>query len=129
MPVYSFPYDGFDYDPAMPVAQITLVPIIKGRSHVDLVSLIDSGADATILPLNALELVGARYARSRLMTGVTGEPVSVDTYLTTILVGPYNIYRIEAVAMPIDSQPILGRDVLNQLELTLNGPAQELWIA
>jgi hypothetical protein len=31
--------------------------------------------------------------------------------------------------MPIDSQPILGRDVLNQLELTLNGPAQELWIA
>ncbi len=31
--------------------------------------------------------------------------------------------------MRAGSETILGRDVLNQLELTLNGPAQELWVA
>ncbi len=31
--------------------------------------------------------------------------------------------------MRAGSEAILGRDVLNQLELTLNGPAQETWVA
>jgi hypothetical protein len=30
--------------------------------------------------------------------------------------------------MPVGSEAIIGRDVLNELEITFNGPAHELWI-
>ncbi len=53
----------------------------------------------------------------------------VDTYFTVVKIGPYVVRGIKAVAIPTGSEAILGRDVLNQLEITLNGPAQELWLA
>ena len=42
------------------------------------------------------------------MRGVTGPPISVDLYYVTITFGPYVIYGIEVVALPIASESILG---------------------
>ena len=113
----------------MPVARFALPSRLRGELDLEIIGIIDSAADATMLPLDVLELIGARYAQTRHMRGVTGPPIPVDTYYVTITFGPYVIYGIEVVVLPIGSESILGRDVLNQLELTLNGPAQELWLA
>ena len=129
MPVYSYAYDGREYHPAMPIAELELISLAEGYPNIGLVGLIDSGADATMLPFEGLQSVGARYHRSRHMRGVTGQSEPVDTYVVTLSIGPYVIHGIEAVGMPDESEAILGRDVLNQLELTLNGPAQETWVA
>ena len=129
MPSYSRDYDSRNYDPAIPVAEINLISPVSGEPTVSLIALIDSGADATMLPIDVLESADALHYRTRIMHGVTGHSIPVDTYFTIIQVGPYILHGIKAVALPAKGEPTLGRDVLNQLELTLNGTAQELWIA
>lgn len=128
MPVYTHSYDSDYYHPAMPVVEIRLLSTTSEEGVVPLVAVVDSGADATMIPINALQSAGSLYYGTRRMRGVTGQSIPVDTYFTVVQVGPYIIRGVKAVAIPIDGEPILGRDVLNQLELTLNGPAQELWI-
>ncbi len=129
MPTYSQIYDSDNYYPAMPVIKIGLISSGSGEQAVALVAVIDSGADATMLPIDALESADALHYQLRGMRGMTGQPITVDTYHIIIRVGPYTIPGIKAVAMRAGSEAILGRDVLNQLELTLNGPAQETWVA
>lgn len=128
MPVYTHSYDSDYYDPAMSVVEIGLLSTASEEHVVTMVAVVDLGADATMIPINSLESAGSRYYGTRRMRGITGQSVPVDTYFAVIQIGPYIIRGIKAVAIPIDGEPILGRDVLNQLELTLNGPAQELWI-
>ncbi|WP_095043458.1 aspartyl protease family protein [Candidatus Promineifilum breve] len=129
MPIYTQLYNNWDYDPAMPVAEITLHSPLRAELKVSMMALIDSGSDATMLPAAILKSIGARHYRGRQVRGITGQALTVDTYLISIGLGPYTIHGIEAVAMSQNKEAILGRDVLNQLELTLNGPAQETWIA
>lgn len=62
------------------------------------------------------------------MFGVMGQSQQVDTYITTIQLGTHTVHGIHAVAVPVGREAIIGRDVLNELEIRLNGPAQELWV-
>ena len=57
------------------------------------------------------------------MRGVTGVAQMVDLYAVTIELGSQIVPAIWAIAT-LDNEVILGRDVLNQLVITLNGPAE-----
>ncbi len=129
MPAATFAYNTRDFSPAMPVLDISVSGIRQGGPIADTVALVDSGADATMFPVDLLERVRARFHETKTMRGVTGHRVDVDTYLVTIQVGPYRIAGVEAIGMEESTEVILGRDVLNQLEITLVGPAHELWLA
>lgn len=123
MPVYSRDYDRDNYDLAAPVVEITVSQTVPGEAIETLVALVDSGADASSLPIGVLERVGARFVESRSLRGITGHQVEVDTYLVTIRLGPHVIRGIQAIAMQEGDEAIAGRDLLNQLEVVLNGPA------
>ena len=127
MPVYSHSYDSWHYDPAMPVVEIALLSPETGVSLIQLTALVETGADATMLPANVLEAAGARYVQTLRLRGVTEQSLSVETFVTIVRLGPHTVYGVQAVAMPVGSEAIIGRDVLNELEITLNGPAHELW--
>lgn len=71
MNVITFDYD-FAYDPAAPVVEIKLHGYQQDRGERDLRAMIDSGADATLIPLRLLEAVGATYQETVWMRGVTG---------------------------------------------------------
>ena len=129
MPSVSFPYNTLDYKPAMPVMEITVSGLRRSDPAMRVVALVDSGADTTMLPVNLLQHVKAGFHETRTMRGVTGHRVSIDTYFVTVTVGPHLIAGVEAVGMVENTEIILGRDVLNQLEITLHGPAHELWVA
>lgn len=128
MPTYSKSYNSRDFDPAMPVVEIDLLAPVQNGVVSRLTALVDTGADASMLPIDVLQRVNARFIKTRQMRGVTGAAVGVDTYLVTLQLGNDEIPGIVAVAMSPGSEPIIGRDVLNQLQIRLNGPAQELWI-
>jgi hypothetical protein len=54
--MYTNDYDSnYAYGPAMPVVELSVKPIIVNDLGVALRALVDSGADATILPLTALQ--------------------------------------------------------------------------
>lgn len=57
------------------------------------------------------------------MRGITGIAYPVDLYLITVQIGSHNIPAIRAIVATSDGETIIGRDVLNQLVVTLNGPA------
>jgi hypothetical protein len=119
-------YDAIHYDPPAPVAQVML-RAADGATVSDLIMLLDTGADATLIPRSAVarlginpdpavqyELLGFDGSKS------TTQAVDLDMiFLQKAFRGRYLI---------IDSdRGILGRDVLASVLLLFNGPAQE-WL-
>lgn len=47
-----------------------------------------------------------------------------DVCLATNQIGPLTLSGIRVLADAEDGEPILGRDVLNQMKIILSGPAQ-----
>jgi hypothetical protein len=120
----SYSYDS-QYDPAAPVVQIGLSPSGQTITRQELTALIDSGADATMIPIDMLITAGARYVEQRRMRGVVGEAIRVNLYLTAVHIGNHVLHGIRAIGTQATSEAIIGRDVHNQLEVVLNGPALE----
>jgi predicted aspartyl protease len=118
----SFDYDT-SYYPAMPVAVATIVHPDHPQANIRCAALIDTGADGTMLPADLLQSIDAPLIGDATMRWVTGAGEIVDVHLVQIRVGHYDVGAIRAVALPAGSEAILGRDVLNQLILTLNGLA------
>lgn len=123
----SYDYDS-DYEPAAPVIPVGLSRAGAIEAAQEIIALVDTGADATMIPVDVLKSAGARYVQQRSMRGVVGGSTTVNLYLTAVHVAGNVIHGIRAVAVPVGSEAIIGRDVLNQLEITLNGPAHEIWI-
>lgn len=119
--IYTYEYDN-DYNPAMPVVDIE---IGRAMSNVSLTmkALVDSGADATIIPLNFLQEIRARRSRKMWMRGTAGGRVLVDLYQISLQLGPFAQTLLEVVGSTQNDEVIVGRDVLNHLTVTLNGPA------
>ena len=122
MILYSSEYDPA-YEPPAPILELTIRKTGRSAAEVTILALIDSGADATMIPITELQTIEARYVETRQMRGVTGMAYPVDLYLITVQIGPHAIPAVRAIAAAPDGEIIVGRDVLNQLVLTLNGPA------
>ncbi|MEZ4511938.1 MAG: hypothetical protein R3C62_08680 [Chloroflexota bacterium] len=128
------PYDT-SYEPAAPVISIGLSPSGSATPRQHLTALIDSGADASMFPTATLLAAGARVVEQRQMRGLIGNAITVNLYLTAVHIGTHpnghpihTIHGIRAIGIPTTDEPIIGRDVLNQLETLLNGPAHETTI-
>jgi hypothetical protein len=126
MNVYTYQYDT-TYDPPMPVAD-TIIWGIGGNETLTLSAIIDSGSDATMAPLVYLKQIGAIKAGRRRMRGISGPSYLVDIYLAYVRLGDYQVY-LPVVADRENQQMILGRDLLNDCVVTLNGLASSVEIA
>jgi hypothetical protein len=119
--VYSYNYNS-DYHPAMPMGELS-VGLPLGDMLITLQAIVDSGADATMIPLEHLRQIGARRSRKVMMRGVTGGGELVDLYAVAIQLGSYRQGFLEIVGIADSDETIIGRDILNHLSVTLNGPA------
>ena len=118
MNVTSFLYDS-NYMPSAPVIKM----LVHARSSVEVIALVDSGADATIIPINLLRKIGATYVKAQQMRGIIGRSQEVDLYLVTIQISIHRLPGIRVIAANPGTEIILGRDVLNHLIVALNGLA------
>jgi hypothetical protein len=115
-------YDSTHFNPPAPFALVTLRNPSTGVAVSDVVLLVDSGADVTLLPRQAVDGLGISPATGRAyeIAGFDGNKsfvpaVSLDMlFLKRIFTGQYLIIDEE--------RGILGRDVLNHLALLLDGP-------
>lgn len=111
-----------DRDPPAPIARVALSKPGSDARIDGLLMLIDSGADATILPRGVASDLGAgdatRYYEVEGYGGAHRQLPVVDAVLRVsrfTFSGSYMIDETRDVG-------VLGRDVLNQLILELNGP-------
>jgi predicted aspartyl protease len=122
--MYTHDYDSsYAYGPALPIVELFVRSVAATDGGTSLRALVDSGADATILPLAVLQNAHVdQVGRARMRWG-SHQSQMYDVYLVTIAIGPYEIYGVRVLADPTGSEAILGRDVLNQMVVTLNGLA------
>lgn len=116
-------YNQRDFSPPMPVLDVGV-----SKPGADIPSrivevIVDTGADGTLLPRDILKDAGAPYIDRVHLVSITGERRPVDLYVVTLYLGERRVYGVQAVALPAGATAILGRDVLNQLRLHLDGPA------
>lgn len=113
------------YDPVAPVIDIEIDGYQPSLNRVAQTALVDSGADATMIPSNILRQIGADFLETRRIRGVTGISQRVRIYVVAIHIGSQIIHGIRAIEMPSGEETILGRGVLNQLKITLDGLGSE----
>ncbi len=122
----SFSYSK-QYTPSAPIIEIEAVGHSNVARSERLIALVDSGADNTMFPSSILQRIGARYVDMVRMRGVYGQAQNFELFrvLITIAEQPF---PIDVIAMPEGDEIILGRDILNQLRITLDGLALETMI-
>jgi Aspartyl protease len=115
-------YDSFRFAPPAPVARVSLRHPDHGGSVEDVSMLIDSGADATLLPRSAVASLGISGTGERYLLmafdGATSESevVRVDLFFMDA--------RFRGRFLVIEGEVgVIGRNVLNQVRLLLDGPA------
>lgn len=121
--VHTFEYDTRYAGPALPVVEIGLQGLDNQETSLSLRTLVDSGADATFIPLRYLNRIGARKVDSRTIREASGLSYPVDIYEVTLKIGSYLVAKVYAAANKTSSELILGRDALNYFVVTLNGLA------
>ncbi len=119
--VLTFDYDT-SYNPSAPVINIGVGPSDGTPARLTVRAMVDTGSDASMFPLYLWQRAGGRFVRRRNIRGVTGDRLPVDLYLIAIHIGSQTIPGIRAAASPDSNEVLLGRDVLNHLTTTLDGP-------
>ncbi len=114
-------YEDLGYIPPAPVARVTLRHPERGDTRVELPMLIDSGANATLLPKSMVGSLGIEGTGERYQlvafdgTSSESEAVRVDLiFLNRRLRGRFLLMDADV--------GVIGRDVLNHLRLILDGP-------
>ena len=123
----SFPYDAIYPGEALPLMSVEFRPT-SGRPGIILDRVIpDTGADASVLPwadCQQLQLSPAMGVQG-LIRGVGGSSAATLAFqVWTQLDGQSYPCRLQADF--VGNERILGRDVLNRLEILFRGPAGEV---
>jgi hypothetical protein len=118
-------YDTAHFDPPVPVARVMLRNPHGGATVSDVLLLLDTGADITLLPRPAVEqlgvspLAGQRYELMGFDGSKSFAPVVVLDliFLKRVFRGRYLLIE--------EDRGIMGRDILNHVILLLHGPQQQ----
>lgn len=126
----SFGYDGAYAGEPLPILTLEFRPV-SGTRGVTLDRVIaDTGADATALPWADCEQLHLDVSQGRpgLMGGMAGGAAATLHFrIWVYLDGQQHACRLQADFL--GTERILGRDVLNRLEVLFRGPAGELIVS
>jgi predicted aspartyl protease len=110
--------------PSSPVIEITCINVAEGLRTEPLTALIDTGADATIVPIHFLREIYAPQTIVQWLRSHWGERRQVFLYLIDVAIEDVILPGIQVVGDPFGDEIIAGRDILNRLRILLDGPAK-----
>lgn len=116
---YTYPYNE-QYLPAFPVADIEIWA--REDRSLAVTALLDSGSDATMIPIRFLQQVRARKGKRMRVHVLGNHSYMTDSYRISLRMAGTTV-QLSVLADHFNEQVILGRDVLNYLVVTLNGVA------
>ena len=118
-------YDKVRYSPPAPVAETTLRCLETQATVGNVVMLLDTGSDLTLVSRKAVDRLGVSPVPNQQfeLMGFDGSRSSASVVVLDLILngkafrGPY--------VLSDDDVGIIGRDVLNHLSLEFDGPALE----
>ncbi|MFQ5594099.1 MAG: retropepsin-like aspartic protease [Anaerolineae bacterium] len=115
-------YDATQFQPPAPLAQVTLRNPDTGATLPDVPMLLDSGADVTLIPQAAASQLGVAILPDRHyeLVGFDGS-TSFASVVQSELVFCRRTFRGQFLLID-QGWGILGRNVLNNVPLLLDGP-------
>lgn len=116
----SFLYSS-EYDPPVPICSVMIASAVTSRT-IQLQAIVDTGADASIVPVRYLRQIGAQPAFEASLRSQWGERRVIFLYLVDMRIGSLTLPSVFVVGDDRGDETILGRDVLNKLVVTLDGP-------
>ena len=115
-------YDDDRFVPAAPVARVSLRHPDSGESIADVLMLIDSGADATLLPSSAVASLGLAGTGERYQLVAFDGTTNESEAVRAVVVFLNKTFR--GRFLQVESEVgVIGRNVLNCVRLLLDGPA------
>lgn len=122
------PYS-FRYFPPMPVLQVALSFPDQGQWQRPVTAIVDSGADFTIVPLSTIEPMNLPLVGDANLVSQWQDRRAVHVYQVDMQIGGIVMASVEIAGDPNGDEIVLGRNVLNDLDLRLNGPSLQLELA
>jgi hypothetical protein len=115
-------------DPPAPFVHVTLVHPTTGATLTGIPAQVDSAADRSVLPPRLVEALELTKVAERQVAGLGGEVGHLPTYW--VLLGIHDLPPRSQLVFACDGEPwvLLGRDVLNQYRVLLDGPASAVEI-
>jgi predicted aspartyl protease len=120
--VYTFAYSN-DYTPAIPIVELGISLPKRSQADVTVNALLDSGSDGTMLPVDLLDKIGAKPVGQGQIRGILGHSRPIELSLIKLYIGSHQLHAIRVIGIETTEEPIVGRNVLNHLVVTLNGLA------
>lgn len=117
-----------DFRPPIPALAVRLYSPVTDRFADPTLAIVDSGSDATMVPLRYLVAIGAKETAPGWLVTVTGERQAVALYYVDIYLEQEVAPGIRVVADEAGDDIILGRDFLNRFSLFLDGPLRQLTV-
>ncbi len=113
-----------NFDPPALCVDVTLANTLNRRKRRSFQAILDTGADITAIPRDQVAFLGL-YAIDQLqLETVEGTTSVLFTYAVRFTLGELVIPRLEVILTGLE-MVIVGRDVLNQLYLRLDGPKEQ----
>lgn len=111
------------YWPPFPTIEIVIANPYSAQATDPLPAKVDTGADMTVIPRRLAAELGLTPFSRVLVQGFRGQPEATRTYPADVNVNGYAVEFVELILNETKDELLLGRDVLNELVLVLNGPA------
>lgn len=121
--IYRQPFSTAYYPP-MPILEVWLSAPAEEAWHGPFSAIIDTGADFTIVPLSLLQPFNPPIVRPATLSSQWQEVHPVYIYEIDLRLSDFTLPGIEIAGDPYGDVVLLGRNVLNRLDLRLQGPAQ-----
>ena len=115
------PYDRAAYPP-VPRVDVRLASPGGAFRLEPLRALVDTGADATLVPIRYIEALDVDIRRKAFVRSAWGERRRVSVHRVDVGIGSLRIPGLEVLADDRNDDMILGRNLLNKLLIVLDGP-------
>ena len=109
--------------PPIPVLDVVLSAPASDHWSGSFTAIVDSGADFTIIPLALIKPLDAPVMRPAVLSSQWQDKHSVYVYKVDLRIGEIILPAVDVAGDPFSDEIILGRNVLNRLDLRLEGPA------
>jgi len=114
--------------PPAPLVHVTVRSPERGTAVSDLPALLDTAADITVIPAHVAEELNLIALDETPIGGLDGRVSLVSTFLVRLELRESSPKVIRVVASRDEPDVLLGRDVLNDFRVVLDGPRLRLEI-